>query len=253
MASVNGTTTPTKACEQLNVVQGKVKVVLDDLSENELNNFLREVCKNADLRELRGFNPIAEWLPFRSEIPIFYFGIKSLDLSKDVAFRTTDFAKEEAISISTQTMRLLYPGDGRLGVKITYRRQETMEETNDGKVATTWGKQAYVYQGAETLLMLKRPRNHTGIVDNLILVEYKYQKVLHEDRHEIIEVEVKPLPFDKLHEEFGKNTAKVSYHVICNLAKAHQKTAEELKWKFDRFQKEALLWERLRECLSYPI
>ncbi len=251
MASV--TTTPSSARGLLDYVLGKKMVRFGELSSEEGEELLRDVLREVDLRELRGFRPLKEFLTFSPGS--FTTGpqphtldIEVLQLSDSVELTTSDFSSDAAVAMDTHLLSICR---GWVRGQAIYRRHESDLETSDWHEAHSWGRSAYRHRGEGEILSLRRPRNHTGADDNLLVVRFWYEKVPQKQEYLISKIEAMPLPIGAFMEYFGEIHSRIAVEMIWELRTAYARTVSELESRATYFRREAGKFERFSEALSY--
>lgn len=253
MASVNKKESPkTEAQERLEYALGEKSVRFGDLSETEGDERLRSTLADVRLRELRGFTPLKELLTFHpnssTNMERYTVDIETLDLSPDVYLATILEFAGSPINMDTHMMRVPYHAIKWVPV---FKRHESGEETEDYKIAYSWGRSAYHYKGNAEFLTIRRPHNHTRADENLVIVRHWYEKVPLEKRHIITQIQVQPLPFENFRKYFGSSHAHMAVKVISELTSIYRRTVSELENEAGSLRKKTVELEKLSEALSY--
>ena len=254
MASVGSGKSKSAALVQLEIALGKKAVSLDGLSWSEFDDFLRDVLENVRLREVRGFTPLKELLTFQpgsvviGGAPQHTLDVERLDISEGMSFEASGFEKDSSVDWETHTRRLCR---GWTNWKIVFKRHETGEETEDRETASSWGRSAFHFKGKGEVLAVRRPRNHSGADENLIIISFCYEKVPLESRHVITKLKVEPLPIKNFRQYFGASRAKMAVELIRELESAYSYTAQELESQSKIIRKKAEELERLSEAITY--
>ncbi|MFA5744884.1 MAG: hypothetical protein WC887_01590 [Candidatus Paceibacterota bacterium] len=252
MASVRNR--PTRAQELLDHVFGKKYVSFGQLSVSESNELLRTTLQDVDLRELRGFKLLKDLLVLRPGSIVYgretphTLDLETLEMSDSVSFLTHGFEKISLVDMNTHVLRLYR---WIWNWQITFKRNESGEETDDKKVASSWGKSAYHYKGSGEILAVRRPHNHTRADENLIVIKFWYEKIPLEARHTITRIEVDYLPLKNFRKHFGSLYAQAAVELIGELRSAYSSTASELKAQLTYTERRVAELERLSGAITY--
>ena len=223
---------------------GGRRVNWGELSTAEGDKLLRETLSSLDLHELRGFKSIENAMTLRREVAS-SLEVRKLDLGSDLAVLPSDPSVFKA-DLNTHVLPLY-----RLEGKTTYRQCETREETTDPEKALLWGRSWYIARGGGQILVLRRPRNHTGGDENLMVLRYWHEKVLLEDRHVITKLEAYPLSIENFRGWFGSLYAQVVCELLRELKFAHRRTVSDLESQLVEMRLRAQRIERLSEAIWY--
>ncbi|OGG93349.1 hypothetical protein A2609_01505 [Candidatus Kaiserbacteria bacterium RIFOXYD1_FULL_47_14] len=253
MASVRNR--KTRARETLDYALGKAKYVsFGQLSVSESNELLRTTLQDVDLRELRGFKLLKDLLVFRPGSTVYggetshTLDLKTLELSDTVSFLTRGFEETLPVDMATHVLRLYR---WIWNWQMTFKRNESGEETDDKKVASSWGRSAHHHKGSGEVLAVRRPHNHTRADENLIVINFWYEKIPFEERHIITRIEVDDLPLQNFRKHFGVLYAQAAVELIGELRSAYSSTASELRSQLNYIERRTAELERLSGAITY--
>lgn len=224
------------ARELLEYAIGKKRVSLKELTGEEFDEFLQRVLEGVDLRELRGFKPLRDVL--RSE---------NFTVAKEVRFITpraedgTDWAGLDTyfygVSMGWENLIQLFA------------RHESKETTNDWKVANEWGESCYLASGSGSIMVLRRAPNHEHADENLAIIDFKFEKVPHEDRQIFFEIEVRRLPVSEFRTTLKDRYPILAWNLIDSLRCAHSQTVDALRSQLTSMAQRHATYERLAEAI----
>lgn len=241
------------AREMLDVSLGKKRVLFNDLSPTDADEFLRETLADVDLRELRGFKPLKNLLTFRPGSVLYGAGkpctleVEVLDLSPNVSLIVSE---DSGIDLDTHFIMLCR---GLINLSVVFKRHETDEETSDWHKAHSWGRSAYHYKGNSAVIALRRPRNHTRADENLVVIKFWYEKVPLENRHIITNFEVVTISIENLRERLGRSYARIAVELVWELRDAYRRTAAELESQANLIRHKVVEFERRGSAVYYHI
>jgi len=247
----------TQAQEMLEFALGQKRICFGDLSEAEGDRLLESVLKDINLRKLRGFKPLKDLLTFRPGSIICGRGVEQphtldvevLDLSAEVDFSAQGFNEGFPVTLDDYAISVCR---GKTKWKAVFKRNETDEETDDYRTASSWGRSAYHYKGIGEILAIRRPRNHTRANENLITVEFRYEKVPLKNWHVITAIAVKPLSLgNDFRKHFGPSYPRIAVELIWELGSIHRNTSKELASQQCLIDRKVTELERISEALSY--
>ncbi len=229
---------------QLNFALGKTRISLGALTAGEFDELLREILSGIDLRELRGFQPLGSLL---SRSPGSWITGARQDPTEvvKVSLKVGVFFKGPVDKKCDLKTHFMSAHRGTVGTEITWKRYEVDQETTDREVAYSWGNSAYVHRVKESLLLIRRPNDHTKADDNLFRVTSFQQKVPHEDEMSVHQIEIEYIPLLNFRETFGNRYPSVTQYLIWELRDLSYRTAETLKGQMERFQQQLSILERL--------
>lgn len=242
MASVDESKSLAQA--KLDLVLGRSRVNLEELSKKEFDSLLKETLESIDLRELRGFVPLKELLVYRSNDD--FCEIQTLELSPDIILSVPK--EDQTICLDTHTMKVCRGIKNRLQ---TFKRSEDGEVTTDRKVAEEWKLPYYVYAGSGQILAVRRPRKNYYKGDNLLYITFCYKKVKLEKKHEITKIDVVSVPIEKFRDFFSDSFAKWAVELLVELRCACSRTLSELETQVLMMRKRVDTVERLSRAISY--
>ena len=223
---------------ELNLVLGERRVQLAELRPEELSEFLFEQLRQVELRGLRGFAPLCDVLA-RGDDEGSIRVANTCEL-----YRTSPVANPqlgESFSLRTQSVKVCR---GVCFQKLTYKRLESDEETEDYNVAKGWGGDAYM-TGTERILVLIRPANHSGADENLVALDYRFAKAPYERRHLITSVMATSLSKESFCPFFGEKAPEIARDIIWELRSIHSRTLDQLVSQTDRMREKISRWERI--------
>ncbi len=224
---------------QLDFSIGKSRTSLKGLRKSEFDELLREVLHELDLRELRGFKSLREFLLSRSPTNVLSGPSNPLRVT---AINTTLTLQGLSIELlpgrcPTYESHVVEICRGDVWQEVTYRRHETGEETTDWSVASGWGpRNGYVMRVRCSTLVLRRPNDHTGAEENLFVVDYTLKKIPHKDEYELVQAAISPIPLDMFREYFRGNYSKVAQYMIWEARTLASRTLEELRSQARAFE-----------------
>ncbi|MCX6786541.1 MAG: hypothetical protein NTU85_01830 [Candidatus Kaiserbacteria bacterium] len=248
MASVS----KTLAQKMLEFALGQKSVSFGELSTEEGDKLLRSTLEEVNLRELRGFKPLKDLLIIHpgsfmyGGAPVHTLEVEFLDLDPNVSLHTESDEEKPQVNLDTYVLPL-----SRVRRAAIFKRHESDEETRDYQTAVSWGRSAYHHRGNGKILALRRPNNHTRADENLVIVEFKYEKIPLEARYVIKEITTHSLPLEKFREHFGSSYERMAVELISELQTAYERTSNELKSQLDRISGKALKLGRLSNALEY--
>ena len=245
MASVNSETERTMARQQLDFALGQKRVKLSDLAPTEFDELLRTTLSDINLRELRGFKPLEQFLTFHTGTgPTSSLEMNNLEIDAGASIITDGL---EAVDRQTHVLSV---SRGVQRYNATYRRFESGEETDDFAVACEWGRTCCLQHGDIERLVMRRPNDHTHGEENFCLLSYSFLKVPNRDLHRINVIRLEWLPVGKFRQHFGAKSAEVATSFIWELHDAHERTLSELKSRVESFDKAIEKLERLAGAIG---
>jgi len=235
------------ARQELDIALGEQRVPLSGLSVKEFDDLLRKTMYNVGLRELRGFRPLREFLRYHTNNPSPYNSgdIQNVELGPSPTLEVAGF--DDAVDFDTHVLSVTR---GIKDLKITWKRLESGEETQDRNLASSWGRTAYIWRQSAMELVLRRPHNHSSAADNLAMVWYSCEKVVLQRMHHISSVKVVRLPIENFRQHFGEAYPDAAAELISELRTAHSRTLHELESQVVSFRRECEALERLSSAIT---
>jgi len=237
-----------EARELLDYALGKKRVSLKELKPEEFDDLLRGTLYDVDLRELRGFKPLKEFLA-RNSGGNFVVGqvpnpSENVNCHVELAIRPTN---QGAGSFTFQT-HVVSVCRGVLSQDTIYRKYESGEETNDWKVAHNWSHPGgYIKSIRQRVLVLRRPNDHTRADENLFELDYQIEKV--PDKHEMQIVSLNVSFVSNFRAHFGNKYASVGQYVIWQISSLSRSTLSALKSQVEYFDAQVGLLEKLSNSI----
>jgi len=247
MASVDSNSESTLARQLLDFALGEKRISLGDLSSDEFDKLLRQTLNGVDLRELRGFVPLKDFLTWREEgVSHGRYNIGHLEPATDLVPRLVGYEEQPSLEIHVlQVMRGMYT------LTRSFKRDESGEETDDIKVAETWRRTGYLNKAGFEIVVLRRPRNHSYGDENLATVAFTCEKVIHEDRFRVTEVVVERLPVELFRERYGAKYPEAATDLIWELRDACSRTHRQLLSQAESFGTRLEKLERLAGAIGF--
>jgi len=240
----------------LDFALGDARVNLGDLSDSEFDSLLEKVLDEVDLREIRGFNGLEDFLTIRPGSIVTGPGttkthgldLEVLNMDKEASLVVQGFEEPSVIDLKTHVLRMCR---GWARGSYAYKRLETEEQTDDFSVASTWGASGYLVGGEGEILAIRRPRNHARGGECLLTVHFCYQKVTLKHEYVISTVTVRKLTPDAFRQYFGDQSSRIAVELMWELRSAYRRTVEALKSQAKTIQRQGDFFERLGGAVSY--
>lgn len=222
------------ARRELDLFFGERRVSLKRLKPKEFDSFLSRVLRDIDLRELRGFKPLEDQLSHRRD----HNSVNGMDPTDDVSvpLRTQVVEKKSQRQPFGLNTHVVSAHRGVISQTLHYRRNESGEETTDWKVARSWKNGGYTFRLEGSILVLRRPSDHSRADENLFLVRYVAEKVPLEHRMEVASIEVIPVPISRFRMQFGSKYSSVAQDLIWELRSIASRTLDALRGKAEAFR-----------------
>lgn len=231
-----------EARKLLDLVTSDHQVNLSGFTPQELNEFLQCWLNKLDPRELRGFTELKKTLCDGGQQP---FSAASTVVDDVEIVLSSGF--DGPFNLKTHTMRAYR---GAVAINSTWRRHESTDETTDRDVASSWGRQGYVYRQEETIFLLRRQRNHSYGDKNLILATCHHQKVPRKDHYLIHKIVAEQVLTDSFSERFGKKAPDIAVMLIWSLRDIVSRTHSALVSTADAMKRSLNEWEQIAKVIS---
>jgi hypothetical protein len=236
-------TAPSPAQVQLEYSMGIRCTNLGDLRPEEFDAFLLKNVRRADLRELRGFVPLRDLLLQLGTIRLAISDNASITFQKLPGY-VSPIPDQD---LRTQAVRVCGGEDDTF----VYRRTESEEETTSHRVAHEWGKTGYLYSGhIRKLVLLRASRSH-GTEECLFTVEYRFQKVVHEERYLIFDVTIEHVPLVLFRGRFGDKYPTFARSLFAALRDMYYHTHHALQGQTESIGKELQEWEKVNSSIQW--
>lgn len=239
-----------QASELLDYALGEKRVALKELSPQEFDQLLNHTLGEVDLRELRGFQRLEKLLERSPGSWVFGQRTNPLDvvrMSSDTKVQEVN-PDDQPVNLKTHMVRV---SRGSIEQHTFFRRHESGEVSDDRKVIENWGVNGgYPWRVGETILVLRRPNNHSTAHFNLFLVKYVYEKVLHQDQMSIATIEVVMVPVEMFRTIFAENYATVGVYLIWELKNLANQTLHDLEHQVGYFRRSVEKLERLSNSIT---
>lgn len=221
------------ARRQMGFVLGEKRVSLKKLKPTEFDAFLGQVLRALDLREFRGFKSLVEHFSRGSQHNPGDRRDPTDDITVSGRARLVGGAHRQPFDFKTHILQV---SRGVLTQTAFYRRNESGEETTDYRKASSWSNGGYIFKLEESILVLRRPSDHSRADENLFVVRYVSEKVPFESRMEINLIEVVPVPISRFRAQFGSRYSSVAQDLIWELRSIADRTLDALRGKADAFR-----------------
>lgn len=223
------------------------RVSLSELTPEEYGLVLKSCLDKVNLRELRGFKPLRSNITWRPGSVLYgaprihTLVTEVMDVAEDVLLEVEDV---EDFDLSSHSLKLT-----SVDSVVVYRRHESSDETTSWEVANGWGAQAYPFRGQFSLLVLRRPRDHSDAVSNLISVMCFFKKISHRHVYEIKQINTLRIGVNDFFSHFGANAPTVLRGLVNGIRAAYRETHEALKGLTEATGRDLETWERLADSI----
>ncbi len=229
----------TLAYNNLQFALGKKRVKLSELHPAELAAELNLLLLDVRLKELRGFAPVRDLLTRKGERPRNVSNVPHLQLH--------GFLVDDWLTLSTQAIVV---HDGVLSQKLTYKRNETGEETTDFKLALSWGSGVYVSKREERIFVLTRPSNHAYATESFAVLDYESTKVPNENMHVVETIIATSITTASFCSFFGEKAPEIARQLIRAMRSIHLQTLNELLRQTENMRTRMVRWEHASNCIG---
>lgn len=227
------------AQREINLLLGESRVSLKKLKPMEFDVFLGGVLRGVDLRELRGFKPLEEHLTRRG------------DDSAIIPARTRIVGRKKpkgySFDLKTHVSQV---SRGTLSQVSHYRSCESGEETTDWRRANSWKNGARIFRVEESILVLRRPSDHSRADENLFVVRTVFEKGRFESQMKVATIKVIPVPVTRFRRQFGRIYSSVALDLIWELRTLVSRTLDALSNKVEAFRPTVVKLEQLGRSLG---
>ncbi len=236
MTSDTASVAPSAARTQLDYSMGQKRTSLRELRPDEFDRLLSETLDKLNPRELRGFRPLKDLLSYSPGgitigVPQDPLEVVNVPLGLPIMYSDLSTPPIELNSHTIDVSR------SYLHQIITYRRFESDEETTNEKVYQSWGPRGgYPRRVERSILVLRRPNDHSGSSTNLFKIEYSFEKVPHKSEMLVTSIEAQIVPVKSFRELFGDQYAVIARDLIWEVSSLARQTLDELKGQAVAFE-----------------
>lgn len=215
------------ARQQLDVALGKTRIDMKDLSPTEFDQLLQSTLWDVNLKEIRGFKTLEETLS-RSPGSFIYGARKNPTEYVSVNPQVSIVQNGEDVPFTLKS-QVLWMSRGVISQTIHYKRFETGEETTDWQIQKTWGPDVYIRKIEESFLALRRTLEHPRAYESLYHVYFDYEKIVHEDRMEILNISLTKIQLSNFREYFREKYSTVARELIWEIRDKTSSTVDILR------------------------
>lgn len=235
---------------QIDFSLGRDRTSLSKLRTDEFDELLREELQKIDLRELRGFKTLKDLLsrsPNNSTSGIDQDPYEVVKVSADNKIKHRR-PKEPLLTLNSHVVQI---SRGVISQTVTYRRHESGKETTDWSVANSWGRgSSYVKKVEETILVLRRPNDHTRADQNLFEINYTFEKIPHKNGMIVTKIVVEHIPIEGFRDHFRKQHISVALNMVWELHGISIRTLDALRSQAKSFEPIVKRLERLADGIK---
>jgi hypothetical protein len=226
----------------LQFAKGEKRVLLSNLKPDELQTLMYNELKDLDL-DLEHFSVFEE---LQSILSKGAGGDPRVRVKNGLMIAFSESPKE------TFNLRSHVVNVGRdvLFQNLTWRQYETGAETTDRSVYNEWGNNGYLWQGKESILIMRKFSGRWNVDDLLMCLDYRYVKIPNKNEYVIDEIYATPVPVSDFCNFFGKNSSEIACNILWELSSIYRQTADHMEMRAKKIRERAFAKERFASSIG---